>query len=226
MTADMPRRLRALALAGALVAWSFTAGLQHPWRRHPVVQAALGTALAVATQARLGLRPQPLRSGLRLGGAVAGVVGAAVVAATAVPRVRAAMADRPLPEGVGRWLALEIPLGTVWSEETAFRGALSTVATEAFGPVGGRLLQSAAFGLSHIPDARGTGEPVMGTVVVTGLAGWLFGWLAQRSGSLAAPMLAHLAINEAGALAALAAQRRPFGGTVACGDDRDETAGR
>jgi hypothetical protein len=66
----------------------------------------------------------------------------------------------------------------------------------------------------------------MGTVVVTGLAGWLFGWLAQRSGSLAAPMLAHLAINEAGALAALAAQRRPFGGTVACGDDRDETADR
>ena len=65
-----------------------------------------------------------------------------------------------------------------------------------------------------------------GTVAVTTLAGWLLGWLADRSGSLIAPMLAHLAINEAGALAALAAQRRPFGGTVACGDDCDETAGR
>ena len=35
-------------------------------------------------------------------------------------------------------------------------------------------------------------------MLVTGIAGWLFGWLADRSGSLAAPMLAHLAINEAG----------------------------
>jgi membrane protease YdiL (CAAX protease family) len=102
---------------------------------------------------------------------------------------------------------VEIPLGTVWSEEMAFRGALASVADTAFGPIGGRLVQSVAFGLSHVPDARANSEPIAGTVVVTGLAGWLLGWLAQRSGSLAAAMLAHLAINEAGALAALAAQR-------------------
>jgi membrane protease YdiL (CAAX protease family) len=60
--------------------------------------------------------------------------------------------------------------------------------------------------LSHIADARGTGEPVVPTVLVTGLAGWAFGWLYERSGSLTAPMLAHLAINEAGAVAALAVQ--------------------
>jgi uncharacterized protein len=105
-------------------------------------------------------------------------------------------------------LLLRIPLGTVWSEEAAYRDALGTVAADAFGPTGGRLLQSAAFGLSHIADARATGEPVIGTVVVTGLAGWLFGWLYERSGSLAAPMLAHLAVNEAGAVSALAVQRR------------------
>ena len=35
-----------------------------------------------------------------------------------------------------------------------------------------------------------------------------FALLRERSGSLAAPMLAHLAINEAGAIAALAVQRR------------------
>jgi membrane protease YdiL (CAAX protease family) len=157
---------------------------------------------------------------------VAGVVAAAVVAATAVPRVRATMADRPLPEGVGRWLALEIPLGTVWSEETAFRGALSTVATEAFGPTGGRLLQSAAFGLSHIPDARATGEPVAGTVAVTTLAGWLFGWLADRSGSLVAPMLAHLAINESGALAALVTQRQRAAGARAVVSRHGGSVGR
>ena len=46
-------------------------------------------------------------------------------------------------------------------------------------------------------------SPCSGTVLVTGAAGWAFGRLYERSGSLAAPMLAHLAINEAGALAAL-----------------------
>jgi len=48
-------------------------------------------------------------------------------------------------------------------------------------------------------------------VVVTGAAGWVFGALAERSGSLAAPMLTHLAINEAGALAALRVQSRKGG---------------
>jgi membrane protease YdiL (CAAX protease family) len=45
-------------------------------------------------------------------------------------------------------------------------------------------------------------------VLFTGVAGWLFGWLNARSGSLAAPMLAHLAVNEAAALAALGVKRR------------------
>ena len=105
-----------------------------------------------------------------------------------------------------QWLLLGIPLGTVASEEAAYRGALGTVAADAFGPAGGRLVQAAAFGLSHIADARATGEPVVPTVLVTGLAGWVFGWLYERSGSLIAPMLAHLAVNEAGAVAALSVQ--------------------
>ena len=103
---------------------------------------------------------------------------------------------------------LGIPVGTVWSEEAAFRAALTAIAARAFGARGARLLQSVTFGLSHIADARATGEPLVPTVLVTGVAGWMFGRLAERSGSLAAPMLVHLAINEAGALAALAVQRR------------------
>jgi len=201
-------RIRAIGLAGALVGWSFTAGLQHPWRRHPIAQAVYGTALAAAGRAPLGMRPPALRSGLRSGAGVAALVAAGVLAGAAVPRVRAAMQERDLPQRPGHWLAVEIPLGTVWSEETAFRGALGGLAATAFGPAGGRLLQALTFGLTHIPDARQTGEPVLGTVALTGLAGWVFALLAERSGSLAAPMLAHLAINEAGALAALAAQWR------------------
>ena len=98
--------------------------------------------------------------------------------------------------------------GNKEAAQAAFRAALGSAGAEVFGRTGGPLLQAVAFGLSHVADARATGEPVLGTVLVTGAAGWVFGWLAERSGSLAAPMLAHLAINEAGALAALAVQHR------------------
>jgi hypothetical protein len=125
------KRIRALGLATALVGWSFTAGLDRPWRRHPVVLAAAGTALALTVRAPLGLAPPPLHRGLRLGAAAAGTVVAGVAATTVVPRVRAAMATRDLPDHPARWLGLEIPLGTVWSEETAFRAALATVAADA-----------------------------------------------------------------------------------------------
>jgi membrane protease YdiL (CAAX protease family) len=205
--------LRALALAAALVGWSATVGLEIPGRRHPLVQAGMAAGLVAATRAPLGLRPPWVWTGLRLGLAASASVAVGVAATTALPRVRTAMAVRDLPEPATSWLALRIPLGTVWSEEAAYRAALGRLAADAFGPSAGRLLQATAFGLSHIHDARSAGEPVVGTVLVTGAAGWLFGWLAERSGSLAAPMLTHLAINEAGAVAALAVQASAAGAT-------------
>lgn len=199
-------RIRALTLAAALVGWAFTAGLDQPWRRHPALHAALVTGLAVLARARFGLRTPAATAGLRLGAAVGAAAAAGIASSTALPRVRTGMADvtcrlpRPLA-------GCRNSLGTVWSEEVAFRGALSTVAAAAFGPTGGRALQSVTFGLSHLPDARDTGEPIVGTVLVTSVAGWMFALLAERSGSLLAPMMAHLAINESGAVAALAVQR-------------------
>ncbi len=203
-----PKRRRsaaeALGLAVGLVAWSLVVP-RLPSRWHPVPHAIVGAALAVLTRAPLGLRHP--RAGVRFGLGAALPVVLSVATGTLSPRVRDEMAERDLPEGVLSWLLLGIPLGTVWSEEAAYRGALGTVAADAFGPGAGRLVQAAAFGLSHIADARSTGEPVVPTVVVTGLAGWMFGWLYECSGSLIAPMLAHLALNEAGAVAALAVQR-------------------
>jgi membrane protease YdiL (CAAX protease family) len=199
-------RTRALALAVSLVAWSGFVGPRLAPRWQLPVHAVLSTALVLSTRAPLGLRPPALGRGLRLGLAAAGAVTAGVVATTAAPRVRDGMAARELPDAAA-WLLMRIPIGTVWSEEAAFRAALGCVADGAFGPRCGRMVQAAGFGLSHVADARRAGEPVLGTVLVTGAAGWAFGWLYARSGSLAAPMLAHLAINEAGAVAALAVQR-------------------
>jgi membrane protease YdiL (CAAX protease family) len=199
-----PGKVRAVAMAAALVGWSFAAPRV---RWHPVANASLGTALVAVTRSPLGLRPPALWSGVRDGLAAGAAVGLGVAALTALPPVRAAMAERKLPEHAGRWL-LDIPIGTVWPEEAAYRATLGTIAEQAFGPTRGRLLQAAAFGLWHIVDARTTGQPVIGTVLVTGVGGWLFGWLHARSGSLAAPILAHLAVNEAAGLAALGVQRR------------------
>ena len=168
---------------------------------------AVASALVIAARVPLGLRPPALWSGLRFGLGTAAAVAFGVAATTRLPPVRSAMAERELPAPAWRWLLLDIPVATVWAEEAIYRGALGSVAAKAFGPTGGRLVQAAVFGLSHIPNARSTGEPVVGTVLGTGAAGWMFAWLYERSGSLAAPMLAHLATNEAGAMAALAVQR-------------------
>lgn len=201
------RQITALGLGAALVGWSVVGPRLSPVRRVPV-QAGMGGLLVLLTRARLGLVPPRLFSGLRLGSIAGAAAAAAIAATTPVPAVRLSMSTRELPASVSSWLALRIPLGTVWAEETAFRAALATVGTAAFGHTGGRLLQAGAFGLSHIADARVAGEPAAATVLATGVAGWLFGWLADRSGSLAAPLIAHLAINEAGAVAAVIVQRR------------------
>jgi membrane protease YdiL (CAAX protease family) len=201
------RRVQALGLAAALVGWSFVAP-RIPARGRLPIQAGLAGLLVLVTRAPLGLRPPRLWAGLRLGLIAGSAAATGVLAATTVPAVRLSMNGRELPGSASTWLAVQIPLGTVWGEEAAFRAALAAVAGRAYGASGGRLLQAAAFGLSHIADARATGEPVLPIVLATGGAGWIFGWLAERSGSLSAPMLAHLAINESAAAAALSVQRR------------------
>ena len=187
--------------------WSFVAP-RLPARGRWLLQAGIAGLLVRVTRAPLGLRPPRLWAGLRLGLATGLAAATGVLAATSVPAVRVSMARRELSASAPTWLALQIPLGTVWAEEAAFRAALAAVGGRVFGAFGGRLLQAAAFGLSHIADARATGKLVLPTVLATGGAGWIFGWLADRSGSLSAPMLAHLAINESAAAAALTIQRR------------------
>ena len=200
------QRLHAFSLAGLLLGWSVLAP-RVPRRWYPAPHVLLGAAAVATTDAPLGFRPPALTQGLRWGSAAAATVVAAVALSATLTPVRAGMAARTPPASPATWLLLHIPLGTVWSEEAGYRASLGSVAARAFGVTGGRLFAAAVFGLSHIPDARAARDSVPGTVLVTGAAGWVFSWLRDRSGSLAAPMLAHLAVNEAGAVAAVVFSR-------------------
>jgi membrane protease YdiL (CAAX protease family) len=202
------KHVEAVGTAAGLVAWKF-ASQRLPTHVHPFANAAVGAGLVLWTRAPLGLRPPALWRGLRIGAGAAVLIAGAVAIGTALPPVRTAISRGQVPDGsAARWLLLRIPLGTAWAEEASYRGALTSRTVDAFGPTRGQLFTSAAFGLSHIADARSAGQPIAPTVAVTGVAGWVFGQLARRSGSLAAPILAHLAVNEAGAVAALLLRRR------------------
>jgi uncharacterized protein len=203
-------RARTWILAVALVAWpALLARFPQHWR--PLIGAGASTALAVMAGTPLGLRHHQLGAGLRLGGVAASAVAVAVGVSPALRPVRASMRARAIGLHPAAWLGLHIPVGTVWSEELAFRGVLQPLAAEACGPRTGGVVQAVVFGLAHIGPARAAGDSVPATVLVTGLFGWLLGWLRERSGSVAAPILAHLALNEAGALAAMAVQRTKRG---------------
>ena len=165
---DGHARAGSVAVAGLLVGYSAAAGLVIPGRRHPVVQAALGTAVAALTGTRPRLDGAELWPGVRLGLAAASAVAAGVALSTAIPAVRTAMAARSLPRPAWKWLLVDIPVGTVWAEESAYRGALGTLAADAFGPRPGRLLQAVAFVVDDIAsrdpwrvrclEIRGTAE--------------------------------------------------------------------
>ncbi|MUM15795.1 abortive phage infection protein [Mycobacterium sp. CBMA 623] len=193
-------------MAAALAAWPPVLDrFSQRWR--PLIGAGVSTSLAVAVGIPLGLRSPHLGAGLRLGGIVASAVAVVVGASPALKPVRTSMRERDVHLHPAAWLGLHIPVGTVWSEELAFRGVLQPLATQAFGKLPGGVLQAVVFGLAHIRSARVAGDSVPATVLVTGLSGWLLGLLRERSGSVVAPMLAHLALNETGAVAALAVQR-------------------
>ena len=132
-----PKRIRqaqALALAAALVGWSGRSdhGSGRAFIRWPTRSSA--PRWRVITRAPLGSAAARIVVGAATGAGRAAPVAFGVAASTALPRVRAAMAERDLPDPRPRWLLVRIPLGTVWSEEAAFRAALGTVATDAFGP--------------------------------------------------------------------------------------------
>lgn len=199
------------------------------------VQLVTGPAVAAATVfialrsgltlAQLGLTRDRVGAGLRWGGVAAAAIAGVLVVALAVPATRDLLADDVLADSSTGSLLYEafvrIPVATVGPEEVLFRGVVLAMAIRQVGVAWGVTISSVLFGLWHvlptiddyalISDAGSvvpTGGALgvtLGTVAVTSMAGAVFAWLRLRSGSVAAPFLAHWALNGLALLAAAAA---------------------
>ena len=245
----MPGRARRADVAFAAAACVVLAGYNNlagarPWHRrwYPVVNGcAAAAALAAAaasglTASDLGLRRDRLRAGLRWGSAAAAPVVAALGLAALTPATRPLLEDQRIAGLDRRELAydvlLRIPVGTVAWEEIAFRGVLRAALRRVLAEPAATAVGSAVFGLWHIRPtaealavnrlAAGRGARILAVTAVaawTAGAGALFCLLRERSGSLAAPVLLHLATNCGGALAsALASRMQEDAGLTGAGD--------
>lgn len=174
--------------------------------------------------AELGLDRRRLGAGLRWGGGCAALVACGYAVALAVPGLRPLLTDARVAGLDGGEIAarvlVRIPVGTVLWEEVAFRGVLLAALLRVTSPRAAVAVSAAVFGLWHVrPTAAAVaandlpGGPVLLVAavalgcLVTAAAGVLFVALRQRSGSLVAPVLLHLATNTLGLLAAAAAHR-------------------
>lgn len=196
-----PRRALALLVGGLTVAviarstvipgdWHFAYNLC-------LLVYALALALAAGLSAdELGCSPARARAGLALGGIAFALISAALVIAAVVGLLDDERTDVSAAEMLLR-VFIVIPVGTVLVEELAFRGALygllDRVVTWRWAMAAG----AALFGLWHIPPIADEGiGAIVGTFAATTAAGLVTIWLRRRSGSVVAPILAHLATNS------------------------------
>jgi uncharacterized protein len=175
------------------------------------------------SRAGLGLCPDRLGREIRIGLTAALPAAAVVGLGAVVPATRGFFHDERARAGGTRHVLFEtlvrIPLGTALPEEVIFRGSLLGLLTQRHSPATAAWMTSILFGAWHVlptlrtlplnpAGARAHGNPmrtagaVLATVTATTLAGHGLAWLRFRSGSIAAPVLAHASLNGAAYLAA------------------------
>jgi membrane protease YdiL (CAAX protease family) len=213
-----------VAALGVVALYNVVAHRHIGRRARIVTNVGAATALVAAARAagltgrELGLGRAELRRGARFGllAAVPGVAG--VGTALAIPRVRQLLADEKITGSAPGEAAFEtfvrIPLETAISEEVIFRGVLLGLALRNRSTLGAVVSSSLWFGLWHVYPTvgsleRGAGGTAVsrgpgaragataGVVAATTAAGLGFAGLRLASGSLAAPVLAHAALNMA-----------------------------
>lgn len=221
-----PHTVVAVVVA-AVAGYSLALNLLLPDWAHVPANLAFAAGLVLAahrsgsTAADLGLDRARLPAGIRLGLAAAAAVAAAVAVAALIPATRSLFEDERFA-GV-TWaeaafeLLVRIPLGTALFEEVVFRSVLLGLFLRRTSVAAAVAASSFLFGLWHILptladiDTSAVGDQadsawseaglVAGVVAFTAVAGAVFAWLRLRSRSVAAPVLAHAAVNVSAYLA-------------------------
>lgn len=198
-----------------------------PWASVATVPVA-ALALVLLVRARgldwseLGLGREHWRSGAGYALAAIGLVLTVIAVGALLPWTRPMFLNDRYATLSGAVVAsmVIIPLQTVIPEELAFRGVLHGALDRAWGFRGVAAAGSLLFGLWHIASSLGLTSGnvgftrvlgggvfgmiagVVGAVIATAAAGFVFTWLRRRSGSLIAPIALHWSLNGMGALAA------------------------
>lgn len=198
-----------------------------PWANIAVVPAAaVGLLLLVRSRglgwSELGLGREHWKSGAGYAIAAVALVGTVIAIGALLPWTRPMFLNDHYATLSGALIAsmIIIPLQTVIPEELAFRGVLHGALDRAWGWRGVAAAGSLLFGLWHIATSMGLTASnvgftkilgggvfgmvvgVVGAVLATAAAGFVFTWLRRRSGSLIAPIALHWSLNGLGALAA------------------------
>jgi membrane protease YdiL (CAAX protease family) len=199
------------------------------------VPANLGAAGALTWFARrlgaswsdMGMDRHRLGTGVRWGLAAAIPIAGAIALGVAIPATRRFFVDERAeaagPREVLHQTLVRIPLGTALAEEVLFRGALLGILERRRSRAVADAWSGVLFGLSHIlptidrlngthaetvgNERHARAGAVLGVVLATMAAGYGLAWLRDRSGSLAAPVIAHAALNDLAFLAAWVASR-------------------
>ncbi len=218
-----------IAASAATLAYSVVISRATPGIGYVMANAGAAALSAVAARNRgvswadIGMCPGRLGRGIRTGLATALPAAAVVGLGAVVPATRGFFQDERARGGSTRHVLFEtlvrIPLGTALPEEVIFRGSLLGLFTQRHSPAAAASMSSILFGLWHVlptlrtlplnpAGARAHGNPkrtavaVLAAVTSTALAGYGLAWLRFRSGSLAAPAVAHASLNATAYLAA------------------------
>lgn len=155
----------------------------------------------------LSIRPRDITIGLA-GGFVAIVFGAAVAGLllTGVPDEASTATKYAAVDGFGEVLLLHLVVGGLVpaSEELFFRGMLLRSLLRRNGPWLSLAASAALFGLLHVAGSGELGAVEIARLGSTVVFGLVFGALTLTTeGRLGAPILAHVAVNQAALLVAL-----------------------
>ena len=223
MTQASPKGLHRLIAIVVVVAiaWNLIGNLVLPGAWY--VPANIAVAAGLVALARwaglgwddLGFERKSVCRGLAVGLGAAVLIGAVIALGVAIPALRTFFESDDVATATPgeQWYTalIRIPIGTAVFEEVLFRsvllGALLRLTTVKWAVV----ISAVAFGLWHVVPAWETVEGsgletlglIVGTVVITTVAGIVFALLRIWSNSIVAPILAHTATNSFAYVAAV-----------------------